>query len=460
MMVKLGRRPPLAVGTVIDGRFELLELLGAGCFGAVYRAKQLVFGHRLREVALKLFAAEQINRDNVREIFNDAVTLIAMQELSPSLEVRRHLIEVYDIGFVDEPSPQAFMSMKLIPGRKTLETEIRRFGKDGMPLATAMWFLRQLLVPLAWMHTLDVPVVHGDLKPDNVLLTPSGDVVLTDFGLAAHLPLRSLGGAISYQAPETLLQHGADSRADIYGVGLIWYQMLTGRHLFDGIDVEATGARLDQEALVQAHALARKWPIRAAALNDDATATGRIPLASESHAELRQHPQLEAILNRCLSYRQSDRYANAQLLLRDLDQYAATNVVVGLDKLLTFHAREPAAVVPAAPLVKTSAQVVQDVHALLDRGDARAALSLLEKASQEPPSEAMKLAEAKVRLKLSDAKRALDLCAEAVRMAPGKPDVLEAAADVMLEAGKASMAASYRDQARELRNRRQGARRG
>jgi len=89
-----------------------------------------------------------------------------------------------------------------------------------MPLATAMWFLRQLLVPLAWMHTLDVPVVHGDLKPDNVLLTPSGDVVLTDFGLAAHLPLRSLGGAISYQAPETLLQHGADSRADIMSSGM------------------------------------------------------------------------------------------------------------------------------------------------------------------------------------------------------------------------------------------------
>src|ERR1700730_5276953 len=76
-------------GTVLDQRFELREFLGAGNFGAVYRAKQLVFGRPIRDVALKLFKSDRVTRENVHEVFADAVTLIGLQEECPDPDVGR-----------------------------------------------------------------------------------------------------------------------------------------------------------------------------------------------------------------------------------------------------------------------------------------------------------------------------------------------------------------------------------
>jgi serine/threonine protein kinase len=444
-----GQKPPvLPEGTVIDGRFELREVLGAGCFGAVYRARQLVFGHALRDVALKLFAADKVTPDNLREVFNDAVTLIALQEEDPLLEVRRHMIEVYDIGLVERPTRQAFMSMKLVPGKKTLEDEIRRFAQGGMPLATALGLLRQLLVPLAWMHALPVPAVHGDLKPDNVLVTPNGEIVLTDFGLAARLPLASLGGAIAYQAPETLLQQGANARSDVYGVGLIWYEMLTGRQPFHGVDLEAQ-ANGDVTAQVHAHAAARKWPIRAATPVEDPQAPGRIPPASERHEELRGHPQLEAMLNRCLAYRQSDRYANARLVLADLDTYARTRAIPVIEEVIDTDT-DVSIALPQTE--RTPEQLVADAMAHLAQRAPDRALACVERALRHRPGDiAARIVEAKARFALDDATGGIRACSDAVRLAPKDSRVLDQVADVLDAAGKRGVARSYRDQAAELR---------
>src|SRR5262245_44737720 len=130
-------RPALPPGAILDERFEVQERLGAGAFGAVYRARQMVFGLPFRDVALKLFEAEHVSRANAREVFGDAVTLLGLQETQRCPpEVARHMIQVYDLGLLRTPAgEQAFMTMKIVPGRKTLQSAVIRWqDASGIPL--------------------------------------------------------------------------------------------------------------------------------------------------------------------------------------------------------------------------------------------------------------------------------------------------------------------------------------
>jgi len=441
------KRPTLPPGTVLDDRFEVEDLLGAGSFGAVYRAKQLVFGKPLRTVALKLFAADRVSPASVREVFSDAITLIGLQEQSPDPEVGRRMIQVYDIGLLKSPAPQAFMSMKLVPGKKTLEASVNRWRHARMPVATSLELLGELLIPLAWMHTREVPVVHGDLKPDNVLQGEDDrTLILTDFGLAAHVPLGSFGGAVAYQAPENLAGHTAGTPADVYAVGLIWYEMLTGRHPFDGVGLEGTAAG-DDAAYVRAQQAARKWPVRKADPDDDSP---RIAPASESNAELRSHPQLEAVLNRCLAYWEADRYPNARLLLDDLNAYRAGGAVAGATPVRAAPPPPPTAA-PALPQ-KTAAALVADAAALLQGGQFPESLAAAEGAARkDPKSVPARLAQARALVALKRADAARQCCTDAQALAPDDPDILAVLAEVLEAMGKAALAHRVRDQERDLR---------
>ncbi len=436
-------RTVLSPGTVLDDRFKVLDFLGAGSFGVVYRAQQLVFGEGLREVALKLFDSASLTPTTMQELFSDAVTLIRLQEETPRPEVSRHMIQVYDLGVLRTPAQRAFMSMKLVPGKRTLETAVRRFrDAGGMPLETALGFLRQLLVPLAWMHTLDDPVVHGDLKPDNVLLSgPSDLVVVTDFGLAAPVLLGTAGGEIHYQAPETLLGQPGGPPSDIYGVGLIWYEMLTGRNPF--MSVEPENGATDQASVIRALQQARKWPIRAAEPTDRPGWEQRIPPASEINEELRDHPQLESMLNRCLAYLASQRYGTARALLDDLDQYVARGKV-------TVHLPPSAApeVGNLKLLAKTPASLVEDSRNLLAQGRAAEALLQAEGALRQNPKllDAL-LATARAHAKMGQLAKARETCARAQGLAPRDPQVLLAMADVLEAEGNAGLARALRQQA-------------
>jgi len=294
---------------------------------------------------------------------------MALQEQPPSARVRSHLIQVFDLGLIDVPLPdkppqqRAFLSMQLIPGRQTVVNSVGRHSRHGMPVELSLLFLKQLLIPLAWMHRLPDPVIHGDLKPDNILLTDDKQIVLTDFGLAARLSEGARGGAIAYQAPETLEGLSGTPASDVYAVGLIWYEMLTGKSPFANVGLEAH-ARGDYAAFVEAHHQARQQLFQTEHKSPSAP-----QLVSELNPDLRQHPQLESILQVCLAESPDARWSDAQELLSQLDRYGNT--------VPTAEARVEHAL-PKLEVAKSSLppenRLIADAEALLGLGRLNEAL--------------------------------------------------------------------------------------
>lgn len=439
-------------GTVLDDRFEIIELLGAGCFGAVYRARQLAFGREFRQVALKLFDAELVNRRNMREVFNDALAVIGMLENQPDHEVARRIVPVYDIGLLHQPAPErAFISMKLIGNGRTLQSQVRRFEPHGMPVLASLKYLHELLIPLAWMHTMEGAdaVVHGDLKPDNILLTDKFELILADFGVASRLPIGSAGGAISYQAPETLLKVCDEQQSDMYAVGIIWYELLTSTHPFEKVGLDALACN-DSQGYVREHQEARQWPIRPLRPGEDLMA-GRIVPASELNSELKEHPQVEQMLNRCLAYRQSDRYPNARVLLDDIRRYQS-GVPVQTSTLPSTPAK-------AEPLSttrdKTADALVADAQSFLQLNRIADAIASAQAAIKIDggclPAALMLVKAYCASRQFENAKEAW---AASQKLAPKNPEVFDAAADMYQAMGKPGMAGPMRDRAVQLRQNR------
>ncbi len=311
-------------GTILDDRFEIKKFIGSGSFGDVYLAQQLVFGHRFRDVALKLFKSDCVNSGNVSEVLNDAIVLVSLLDDNPPPEVSGRIVKVLDMGTVRTPEQRAYMCMELIAGGNNLERQIRNNRDGGMPVDLSLYYLMEILKPLSWMH--DNQVVHGDLKPDNVLISPENQIVLTDFGLAARIPIGVLGGAIAYQAPEVLRGQGGEQAADVFALGAMWYEMLTACQPFSHVGLEELENN-DTTGYIRAQLEARKWPIKRGERNVPPEEEQRIPPASEVNPELRKFPQIEIILNRCLSFRENERFTSAGMLERTIEEYKKTGKI-------------------------------------------------------------------------------------------------------------------------------------
>lgn len=439
----------IPVGTILDGRFEIGQILGAGNFGAVYRARQLVFGRHCRDIALKLFKIGAVTPENAGEVFQDALTLMHLQEQQAPPDIARRFIQVYEIGTFKEPANQSFMAMRLVNNGRDLEGEITRAKSvGGMRARPSLEIIKGILIPLAWMHTLDKPLVHGDIKPDNILLDEEGNPVLVDFGLATRLPLGSVGGAIIYQSPENVNQVLGQAPSDIYAIGLTWYEMLTGRHPFAAVGLAALAAE-DQPKYVEEQRQARKWPIRHDA---ETGAVGVIPAVSTLNPQIKDDPQVEQMVHRCLAYNPSDRYPNARILLQDVNQYLEQRVISG-----PRHAPAPPPLQTAAPAAfsseKTAAQLLGDAKTFLAAGqiaeaEARTAAALM----KEPRSVAGRCVRAQVLMKSGAFAEARKLCAQARQSAPNERLVWETMAELYQVLGATDTAAALRGKAQKLKN--------
>ena len=202
---------------LIAGRYRIISLLGRGGMGEVFRADDLSLG---QPVALK-FLPESMTDEYTLERFRNEVR-IARRISHPNV------CRVYDIGQTDN---QVFLSMEYVDG-EDLSSLLRRIGR--LPSDKALEIARKVCAGLAAAH--DKGVLHRDLKPSNIMLDGRGEVLIMDFGLAgvAHEIEDVRSGTPAYMAPEQLSGKEVTARSDIYALGLVLYELFTGKPAFEG----------------------------------------------------------------------------------------------------------------------------------------------------------------------------------------------------------------------------------
>ncbi len=207
-----------ATGDVVADRYKIVGLLGRGGMGEVYRADDLTLG---QSVALKFLAPQLADKPGVRERFFNEVR-VARQITHPNV------CRVHDIG---EYSGQLYLSMEYVDG-EDLASLLRRIGH--VPTAKGAEIARQLCAGLAAAH--QQGLLHRDLKPANVMIDGRGRVRVTDFGLAGLADevrgqeIRS--GTPAYMAPEQLAGREVSVQSDLFSLGLVLYELFTGRSAF------------------------------------------------------------------------------------------------------------------------------------------------------------------------------------------------------------------------------------
>jgi TolB-like protein/tRNA A-37 threonylcarbamoyl transferase component Bud32 len=222
---------PIAAGSRI-GPYEIHSLLGAGGMGQVWRAHDT----RLeRDIALKVLPADALGDDTAR------ARLVREARLASKLN-HPHICAIYEVG---EAEGQTYIAMELVEGQSLAA----RVAEGPLPVEQILRNGQQMADALAHAHGRGV--VHRDFKSANVVVTPDGQVKVLDFGLAKRLTDEQLAdattvsrqslsapgvvaGTLAYMAPEQLQGHAADARSDIWALGVVLYELATGKRPFQG----------------------------------------------------------------------------------------------------------------------------------------------------------------------------------------------------------------------------------
>lgn len=271
-------QPTLPEGFEIGHRYRVVKLLGRGGMGAVYKVRDLELD---RDVALKLIRPEIAEDPAVLERFKREIQL-------SSRVTHRNVLRVYDLG---ENDGIRYLTMQYVEG-ENLESVLKREGR--LPLPRLLSLFRQICEGLAAAH--EQGVIHRDLKPQNVMLDAAGTAYLTDFGLAKTLAgsamteMGAILGTPFYMSPEQVRGEQADTRSDIFALGVILYEMATGQVPFTG----------DSAYEVMMRRLSHK-PKPAVALNPEIPAF------------------LQKIMERCMATDPAARYQAVAEVLADLE---------------------------------------------------------------------------------------------------------------------------------------------
>lgn len=276
--------PPIAAiasGTLVAGHFEIIELLGRGAMGDVYLARDRRLGRR---VALK-FLSPSLARDERQR------TRFLAEARAASALNHPHVCIIHEIGEHDDGSP--FLAFELLEG----EDLDRRLARGPIPIPEVLTLAAQLGDALDAAHS--AGLVHRDVKPSNLHLTPRGQLKVLDFGLAKRLggpqgdldatAQGSVLGTPLYMSPEQALGHSLDARSDLFSVGVVLYEMVTGRRPFQGESFAEVAMRIVHS-----------------------TPDPIVRYRPEASAEL------ERIVLKCLQKNPEERYPSARDLLVDL----------------------------------------------------------------------------------------------------------------------------------------------
>ena len=269
---------------LLNNRYRLAQRIGQGGMAYVYEAEDLVLK---RKVAVKILKEQYLEDEEfVQKFENEALAAASLNH--------PNVVNVYDVG--REPFDDRvlhYIVMELIEGT-TLKEAIRTHGI--MSSAVVAKTGQQIALALARAH--EVHLVHRDIKPANILITKSGDIKVADFGIARITSsstvtfTNNILGTVHYISPEQAKGQPVDAQSDIYSLGIVMYEMATGKVPFDAETSVGIAMKQIQEQPVA--------PI-------------------EQNPSL--HPGLNRIILRCLEKNPEDRYASAEELAEALDNY-------------------------------------------------------------------------------------------------------------------------------------------
>ena len=273
-----GKTHNTAAGRVLGGRYRVDDRLGKGGMAVVYRAEDALLG---RKVALKILHRYYADATYFQKRFKQEARAMASMD-------HENIVKIYDIC-QDEDVP---LIVAEYVGGEDLGALLSRQPENRLDERRARKICAQLLEALSYAHRRGI--IHRDVKPSNVLMTPEGVVKVADFGIAriveeedAEEPGEIVGSA-RYMSPEQLQGEEATPRSDVYSVGILLYRCLTGSPPFSG----------DLESLVRRQLHEEPTPPRG------------------SNKEISLH--MEAVILRALAKDPADRYPSAQAMLEDL----------------------------------------------------------------------------------------------------------------------------------------------
>lgn len=213
----------IQIGKIFAGRYRIVKQIGRGGMADVYLAKDLILDGE--EVAVKVL------RTNYQ---TDPIAVARFQREARAMADldHPHIVRITDIG---EEDGQQYLAMEYVAG-----LDLKRYIKEHSPLSNeeAVRIMGQILLAMRLAHTRGI--IHRDLKPQNILLTPDGTAKVTDFGIAVAFAETSLTqtnsmlGSVHYLSPEQARGSKATVQSDIYAMGIIFYEMLTGHIPYDG----------------------------------------------------------------------------------------------------------------------------------------------------------------------------------------------------------------------------------
>lgn len=275
------------IGKYLDDRYEILEEIGSGGMAVVYKARC----HRLnRLVAVKILRPNMMLDDDIRRRFHTESQAVAMLS-SPNI------VSVYDVGQFEGAD---YIVMELIEGITLKEYMQKRGGV--LDWREALHFTTQIMQALRHAHSRGI--VHRDIKPQNIMVLRDGSVKVADFGIARIMDSQKTltteaFGSVHYVSPEQAKGLSVDARSDIYSAGVVLYEMLTGQLPFDG-DTPVS--------IALQHINSTPKPPRE--LNP------RVPVG------------MEQICKQCMCARLELRYADAKLVLKDLEEFRRNPQIV------------------------------------------------------------------------------------------------------------------------------------